>query len=331
MDRTVLDDDQRQIRTEATEWVARMIGRPLDAGERLEFERWLARSPAHRQTFERASALWGDLGRLRDGAATVTPLPRPRRTGPKRTGWGPAAALAASLLLACGLGGLWFGNPLPVLMADHATAPGEIRKVTMPDGSVAELGPASAIALRFTGEERRIELLAGLVHLSVVPKAKAGGRPFVVEAANGTAEALGTRFTVERRPDAVDVTVTEHDVRVSVAGNSGQRGDAVVLAPGQTVRYHPKGGLDAPAATDLDNANAWLHGRLVFDRVPLSEAVASLNRYRRGRIVVLDPEQAARIVSGVFDTADIDNALGSITRALGVKAVAVPPFVTVLH
>lgn len=336
MDRAVLDDDQRQIRTEATEWVVRLCGRPLDAGEKLAFDHWLARSPVHREMFERASALWGDLGQLRDSAAAAVPVtppahPRSRMARQRPAMWGRAAALAASLLLVCGLSGLWFGNPLPTLMADHATAPGELRMVTMPDGSVAELGPASAIVVRFTAQERRINLLSGLVHFSVVPKAKAGGRPFVVEAAGGSAEALGTRFTVERQTDAVNVTVTEHDVRVSVTGDAGRPGSTVVVSPGQTVRYDAKRGLGTVLVTDLENADAWLHGRLVFDRIPLSDVVASLNRYRRGRIVVLDADLAARIVSGVFDTDDLENALGSITHSLGIKAVSVPPFVTVLH
>ncbi|WP_169055102.1 FecR domain-containing protein [Azospirillum sp. TSA2s] len=263
----MLDDDQRQIKAEATEWVVRLCGRPLDAGQKKAFDRWLARSPVHHHMFERASALWQDLGQLRDCAALPIPAmasaySHSRRARGRRSAWGHITALAASLLIICGLGGLWFGNPLPTLMADHATAPGELRMVTMPDGSIAELGPASAIVVRFTAEERRIELLSGLVHLSVVPKAKAEGRPFVVEAANGSAEALGTRFTVERGPDSVNVTVTEHDVRVAVAGSADRPGGTLVLSPGQTVHYDAKRGLGTVDVTDLETADAWLHGRL---------------------------------------------------------------------
>ncbi len=328
MDRAVFDDDPQQIESEATEWVIRLGGGSPDAGDRLAFDRWMARSPAHRRTFERARTLWSDLGRLRD-PATAPVIPASIRHS--RTRGRPAAAFAAALLLVGGLSGVWFGNPLPVLMADHHTGPGEVRPVTLPDGSRAELGPASAIALHFSADERRVALLAGLVHLAVVPKAQAGGRPFVVEAANGAAEALGTRFTVERRAAAVEVTVAEHDVRVSVAGPPGRPDAVAMLSPGQAVRYDAERGLGTVAAADLDNAGAWLRGRLVFDRIPLSEAVASLNRYRHGRIVILDADLAARTVSGVFDTADLDNALALIARELGVKTVSVPPFLTLLH
>ena len=43
----------------------------------------------------------------------------------------------------------------------------------------------------------------------------------------------------------------------------------------------------------------WREGVLVFRDMPLSEAVAEINRYRPGRIMVLDDALAARRVSGV--------------------------------
>jgi Fe2+-dicitrate sensor, membrane component len=70
-----------------------------------------------------------------------------------------------------------------MLAADVHTAPGEIRALTLSDGSRVELGPSGALAERSDDRTRRVELLAGRAYFAPLPMAAAGGRPFVVEAA----------------------------------------------------------------------------------------------------------------------------------------------------
>jgi transmembrane sensor len=82
---------------------------------------------------------------------------------------------------------------------------------------------------------------------------------------------------------------------------------------------------------NIDAAMAWRQGRLVFDNVPLRDVVTELGRYRRGRIVVASPSLASRAVSGVFDTADLESALDTICRELGVKMISAGSMVTFLY
>ncbi len=72
-------------------------------------------------------------------------------------------------------------------------------------------------------------------------------------------------------------------------------------------------------------------GRLVFDRMPLSEVVAEIDRYRRGRTIILDARLAGRRVSGVFLATDIHSALSLIAGELGARIATIPPFVTLLY
>ena len=104
-----------------------------------------------------------------------------------------------------------------------------------------------------------------------------------------------------------------------------------MLSPGQSIRFDRASGIGTVTQTDLDGATAWRRGRLIFDKVPLADVVTALNRYRRGRIVIADAGLADRRVSGVFETTDLAGALASITRELGVRIAALPPFVTVLY
>jgi transmembrane sensor len=341
LDRSVTEPAKRRdaVEAEAAAWVIRLGGDPLRAGERRALDRWLAEHADHQAAFDYARSTWAGLAALRDAPGSLSddivpsapgmaPCPVAARFRPRT--WVRAGALAATVLIAFGLGILWLGDPITMLTANYRTAPAETRTVALPDGSTADLGPASAVALRFDNRERRIELLAGVVYVTAAPMAAGEGRPFVVEAANGTAEALGTRFIVERLPDAVEVTVTEHRVEVAAAPAAGPV-DAAVLSPGQSVRYGQDAGLGPVEDVSLDHVAARRRGRLVFDRAPLSEVVAALNRYRHGRIVVADTALGGRRVSGVFDTSRLDEALASIARELGARTAAVPPFVTLLY
>lgn len=236
----------------------------------------------------------------------------------------------ACVAILIGTGTLWYGNPLTMMQADHRTAPGELQVVLLEDGSRVHLGPDSAISTRFDGQERHVELLSGVAAFAAVPKAQAENRPFVVDAANGEARAMGTRFVVDRMPASVSVTVTEHRVRVSATANASGASTTAIIAPGQQVRYDAFG-VGMPARIDVGMVTGWQRGRLIIDAAPLGDAVAQFNRYRRGRIMLAGDLLATRKVSGVFDTHDIDGAVATIAAELRLRSVKVGPLLTILY
>ena len=208
-----------------------------------------------------------------------------------------------------------------MLTADHHTQAGERRRVTLPDGSRVELGPASAIKLDYNASARRVVLLSGLAHFTAAPVASAADRPFIVAAANGQASVLGTEFMVAHVPGGAEVTVLEG--QVEVARRAAEYGLARVLARGQAVRYSAAG-LGLVRAVNVRRATAWRRGRLIFDKAPLGEVVAALNRYRRGQIIITDPALASRRISGIFQTATPEAALATIARDLRVNTLSLP-------
>ncbi len=321
-----LDD----IDTAAAEWVARLGGAPLSPVERRDLDRWLGEDPRHRAAFDEARGVWAKMGLVRLGAELAMPPEWRRATRPVTPAWLRAAAAAVLLALSVAGGAtLWFGDPRVVLTADHHTAPGEQKTVTLEDGSVVRLGPATAIAVDYSDAARRIKLLGGIAEFVPVPLAESGNRPFVVLAANGTARALGTRFTVNRMPHAVEVAVLEHDVEVRPGGGGGAS-PPVVLSPGQSIRYS-EAGVGAVEEVGLDTAISWRHGSLVFDHRPLGDVVAELNRRRYGTIVIADRGLASRTVSGVFEAGEPEAAFATIVETLRIRAASLSPLVTVLY
>lgn len=329
MERAVGKGEQsaQDIEQRAAEWVARLDGSPLGEAEKANLRSWLAQDPEHRAAFEEASATWRELALLRHDPGPLRKVASPRRTATRRAmGIGALVGLA---LLAAGGARFWLGDPWLFAAADYRTAPGELRSVQLPDGSTVELGPSSAIALDFSDRERRVRLLAGEVFFAVSPRAGTETRPFIAEAAGGTTTALGTQFVIEMAGEGADVLAVEHQVEVALDVDG--RRPAVVLSPGQEVRYRTGLGVGRVRTRDLTAATAWRRGLLVFDDTSLEHVVETLNRYRRGRIVILDGALAQRRVSGVFPTSDLGDAIETITSELGVRARSVYPLITVLY
>lgn len=323
--------DQDVIESLAADWVARVAAGSPSRAERQALDAWLAESPRHREAFVEAQVSWSLMG------AVAESLPRsPGRRPSSRFLWRPAAiAAVASLLLVAGLAPR-IGDPRLLLTADHRTGPGEVARVALEDGGTVILGPESAVAIRYATGRRAISLLSGIAAFEATPVGDGESRPFVVSADDVTVRALGTRFVVERLTDGAEVSVQSHRVAVALAepdeddGAPIPDGDATLLSAGEAIRAGPDG-LGPLRNIDPRDATAWRRGRLVFDRRPLGEVIAVLNRYQRTPILLGDRRLAEREVSGAFTTTDPDTVLAILADTLDVQVTSLPPFAILVH
>ena len=105
--------------------------------------------------------------------------------------------------------------------------------------------------------------------------------------------------------------------------------ESVDVHAGQVTTYSPRLGVQAPRAADIYALTAWQRGELIFKDRPLGEVVARLERYRRGKIIVVGDAVRQLPVTGVFDIHDPDGALASLSLALPIRLQAIPGFVIV--
>lgn len=221
------------------------------------------------------------------------------------------------------------GDPYTAIVADYRSAAGQLRDITLPDGSAVRLDAASAIAVHYDDRLRRIELLKGraLFIAAPVQAPAAGGRPFVVATADGQTRALGTQFIVERLEEQTIVTGVEH--RIAVNATATPSLTPVILEPGQSVRYDAHG-LRQIHTVPLTQARAWEEGMLLFDDMPLHEVLAQLERYKSGRILLQNAELAQRHISAAVPATDVDAGLQTIASELGLRVMRLP-LVTLLY
>lgn len=312
------------VTDEALDWILQLQDAPGDAAVRRDFERWLSGDPARGEAIarlERMRALPAlrqaslqDVLRLGAAPGGVVAIPARSRSPSRR--WTMAAmAAAAAILLAVGL------HQYPALMirwqADYATAPGDIRRIALPDGSSMTLNTASAVALDFADGRRRVTLLQGEAFFEV---RRDPDHPFRVTAQFSAAEVKGTAFAVRTDDDEDRVLLTRGAVEVSRLSDPR---DSRLLAPGQMVEATASMLSDAVAA-DPSRRLAWLDGRIVISDQPLGEALGELRRYFDGVIFLANSQAAATPVNGSFHTVDPEAAIRTLAASAGASTTRLP-------
>lgn len=294
----------------AIDWWLRHNDGPLSEKEQAEFAAWLAQDEANAAAFEKISGVCGFM-------ATRLPGARPRRKS--RRSLKKAAAVATVVAAAFTI---FFDDLALFLRADHVTGIGETKLLTLEDGSRVELDARSAVAIHYGDGQRRLALLSGEAWFEVAPDPL---RPFVVEAAGGTATALGTAFDVAVEKSGARVTVARHRVAVASGGKNA------IVEEGQQSAFVENAATQPSKPVDVERATAWRRGRLIFENRPLGEVVEALGRYHRGYVYFLDTALRARSVSGVFRTDDPLAALDEIESALGLHATYLSNYLIILR
>jgi transmembrane sensor len=308
---------------QAARWFAAREAGEWSAADEVRLGQWLDAEPAHLVAFARAETLWASMDEAGLDAPSVGSRPARGpilrrvaaswRKAPTRR-W-TSGAIAAGIALV-----LVFVGDLPMrLQADAMTGTGEIRHMTLPDGSQAVLDTGTAISFDASG--RKVTMLRGEAAFQVAPDP---AHPFTVSAGSGSTTALGTRFIVRRRDGDIQVAVSEHSVRV-VSG-----GGAAILREGEALRYG-KDGIGKAHPVVVANIDAWTRGRIRVVNRPLGEVVGELARYHRGYIGVLSAGIARRPVSGTFDLSDPAGAIDVIEHTLGLHSTRLTNRLIFIH
>lgn len=284
-------------------WMARLADEDCPQIDRDAFDAWMASAPSHRIAAERMGAIAGRV-ETRDPAQRVALARMLERPG--------AARPLIMLLVAGGAIALgWWGAHDPGVrarIADERTASGVQRRVELASGDSVMLDGGTALDV--DASTRQVRLWRGAVMAQVVH-----GRtePFLIRTPQGSARAMGTRYSVRIVGHHTIVTVIVS--RVEACAALGDR-RCIRLDPGQSARLDAQGATPLPAVDTLA-ADAWSHGMLYADDRALASVVEELNRYRAAPIV-LDPTVRTLRLSGSIPLTDADRALASIAAALPV-------------
>ncbi len=305
----------------AVEWLVDLQAEQVPPEVWDDWRRWRAAHPDHERAWQRIETVNGQVfGKLHGLAspmksAIVQATLTPARSTARRH------AIATLTVLIFSGGAAWLVQsdaPWHAWVADHRTAVGERRTVTLNDGTVLSLNTSSAVDVRFGPTERRVRLVAG--EMSVTTAREAAARPFLVETAHGEARALGTRYTLRLQGETTTVAVFEGAVMITPRHSPGS---PLLLPTGQQARFTGDT-VESPHLADQDST-AWTDGFIVAKGMRLADFLAELNRYSH-RSLSCDPAVADMRVSGSYPLADIDKVLHALSALLSLQIETVTRF-----
>ena len=301
--------DSASVRDAAATWFARAQGQAMSAAQQLELAAWRAQHPSHEAEYQWLLTLWSAtdvLPKARLQALCEPPAAPLKRRSVVRYG------LAASLVAIAAGAGVWgYQHTSAGYQAQFATALGERRSVTLPDGTNLELNSRSRLRVNFERGQRHVELEQGEAMFSV---AHDSDRPFVVQAGPGQVTVTGTRFDVRLEGDQTQVVVESGHVQVQGADANTQ----VNLTAGLGTHVTAQGQVAAAYAVNAQALTAWRKGQLVFDDATLQEVAAQVSRYRQKPLRVSNPALAQLRLSSVFKVDDTDALLSALPKILPV-------------
>lgn len=308
----------KMIDDRAAEWAVRLDLRPLGLLERAELDEWLSQDGRHVGALLRAQATLAYVDRAQPAAVDIPvaqtdgdqPFGSSRRRFLRFAGGGAIAAAA--------------GLAVMILPREDgqelSTGIGEVRRVSLADGSIAVLNTASRVAVSLQPTQRAIRLEQGEAWFQVAHDEE---RPFVVQAGTLRVRAVGTAFGVRRHEGGSDLLVSEGVVEWWLEGQEVNRrrleaGDRTFVGtePSLLREIAPVTSTDME---ELQRGLAWRDGDIILKGETVDYAVAELNRYNRRRIVVTDPQIGRERLVGYFRTNDPANFARAVVQMTGAR------------
>lgn len=235
--------------------------------------------------------------------------------GPRIKLWVPA------LLMAVVVGLIWSPNllrPPPPAWTVYSNVKGQIRRIVLADKSVLRLNGASQVRVVYEDDDRRVGMGQAEAAFAMTPN---GDRPFLISSGDRVIEIAGGEINVLRETSQngarTVLTIRQGQARIYPEDRAAEGLTAVA---GQEVAWID--GQDPPNVRNVnaDNAFAWESHRLAYDKAPLSEVVADLNRYVARPIRIADPALGQLTFSGVLNLEGEDMMLRRIGAVLPVQA-----------
>jgi len=329
---------------QAAEWAAYMHAEDVTAEGRERFSKWYAVSEENRMAYKYIEQSWdiADFAIVSDADldAELAGFARKKRFSMIKSlpNWG-VAALAASIMITIGLGITIVQNMTQPQDQRYATLTGEIKTITLVDGSKITLAGATTLMAHFSKARREAELVNGQAYFDVIHDPS---RPFLIHTGAAEVRVLGTEFDIQKTSSDVRISVTEGVVEVAEAPNVDDRGDIVTdklqlsttdapvkLQVGEQIHVTTSGARSAITPFKQDSLLAWREGRFEYNKTPLSRVIDEVNRYRSIKVTLADENLADMPVTIAFSVHQTEDLFEGLNLTGLVDVVRTPEGVTI--
>ncbi len=315
---------EQALTSEARAWLRRLTSGSATEEDIGTLNKWRQTSPEHAKAFAEAALLWDVLG----DAVTAIQSSAQAKSATIDNGFSRRAFIGGGVGLAASFSawaiirppfGLW--PSFAELGADYRTQTGERRQIQVAQAVSVEMNTRTSIDLRSSpNRNTAIELLNGE---ATVAKMLDPARPFTVVAGKGRTTTNIGSFDIRKDGGSVCVTCVAGEILVQHSLGK------VSLQTQEQVIYDERT-LGKVTEIDADVVTAWQRGLLIFRDTPLARVIDEVNRYRSGRIVLIDEKLSEQRVVADFRLDDLDAVIEFVTRVLNVPARSLPGGIVLL-
>lgn len=198
----------------------------------------------------------------------------------------------------------------------HQSVAGQVKEVTLPDGSLVTLNGNSSIRFLKNWSEdpiRTVEL-EGEAYFKVRNFGD-GTTKFQVLTSDLTVEVLGTSFNVTAWEEETGVFLEEGEINVKLENSDARE---VRLEPGELLRYSAKEQkLEPPRRVANELEVSWKHGMLEFVETPLEDILQRLASPNNLSYTISSATLAKREFTLRIPTEDMGTALDLLSKLTG--------------
>lgn len=317
------NSEQDVVKGDARNWVLRITSGHATRADVTELKQWCEQSSLHAEAFARASNRWRLMGpalesiaQSRGPAVAIQGRPAFGRRAFIGGAFAASAVGATAAMLISPPIGLW--PSFAELAADYRTAPGERREVAVASNTSVEMNTRTSLNIRsIAGEKERIELIAGEASVST------RSRMIEVQAGDGRTVINAARVNVRCDGSIVRVTCLDGIAEVR------QQRRSVTVRPNQQVAYSANG-FESMATVDAAVISGWRSGDLYFRDEPLSAVIEEINRYRSGRIIVLNDALGQRRFTARFKLDRLDVIVAQLRAVFEASVTSLPGGIIIL-
>lgn len=322
--------DESEARRDASHWYVRLREEEEDEAVRAKFAAWLGADPLHAKAWASMCETMEAIGRAPPEHRSY-PMPAPPR---RQRGRGrivgalvrgrPRKRIAVTSVAAASAFLLALPTVSLHLRADNITGAGQVEQIRLADGSTVQLGPDSAVAIDYDGQDRKVRLLTGQALFDVTLNPT---RPFRVVAGDVTTTVLGTSFDVRMIGGATSVAVRRGHVRVDDDGAAPPSSHD--LHAGNWVRIDARHAAQTGVVTP-ELVGGWSNGEVLAEKRSIASVIEEIRPWYGGKIMVTDAELASRRVTGIYNLKDPAQALSMIVKPYGGRVRRITPWLLIV-
>ncbi|MGK7394764.1 MAG: FecR family protein [Candidatus Cyclobacteriaceae bacterium M3_2C_046] len=201
-----------------------------------------------------------------------------------------------------------------------STQYGQIKNVTLPDGSIVKLNANTSLKYHsnFAEQTERVVWLDGEAFFDV--KHQEDNRKFMVRTVNMNIEVVGTAFNVTQRKGRTKVILNSGRVKLDMS-NSSNKAKELWMNPGELVEFDQKDQVITKKKIDPEILTSWRNNVLHFREKTLQE-ISVLIEENFGKKVLFDNKDLAKLTfTGSNPADDLELLLKTLALSFDLKIV----------